>query len=147
MYCCGPVGKATGIALGCVGALLTAGALTHSSANREPKVRSSTAFYSYCGRDAGGLATLLLACALARVEFAPLVWSGLFGVAHIVMTLAWRYAQASRARAFRNIYPALVWPVPADGAVWQDRAPAASPEPARPLTLKRGSVSGDGRAG
>ncbi|MGP9568982.1 DMT family transporter [Halomonas sp. AOP25-F1-15] len=107
-------GQATGYALGALGALLTAGALLTVRRISRTESAASIAFYFIVVATLAGLATLPLGwAALTRVEFVLLVLSGLFGgAAHIAMTLALRYAEASRLAPFE--YIALVWPVLAD---------------------------------
>ena len=107
-------GQAVGYALGALSALLTAGALLTVRRISRTETAASIAFYFILVAALAGLATLPLGwAALSRVEFSLLVLSGLFGgVAHIAMTLALRYAEASRLAPFE--YIALVWPVIAD---------------------------------
>ncbi|MBT2771869.1 DMT family transporter [Halomonas sp. ISL-60] len=107
-------GQITGYALGALGALLTAGALLTVRRISRTETAASIAFYFIVVAALAGLATLPLGwAALTRAEFALLVLSGLFGgAAHIAMTLALRYAEASRLAPFE--YIALVWPVLAD---------------------------------
>lgn len=107
-------GQATGYALGALGALLTAGALLTVRRISRTESAASIAFYFIVVATLAGLATLPLGwAALTQVEFVLLVLSGLFGgAAHIAMTLALRYAEASRLAPFE--YIALVWPVLAD---------------------------------
>lgn len=107
-------GQITGYALGALGALLTAGALLTVRRISRTESAASIAFYFIVVAALAGLATLPLGwAALTQAEFALLVLSGLFGgAAHIAMTLALRYAEASRLAPFE--YIALVWPVIAD---------------------------------
>ena len=107
-------GHITGYALGALGALLTAGALLTVRRISRTETAASIAFYFIVVAALAGLATMPLGwAALNRVEFSLLVLSGLFGgAAHIAMTLALRYAEASRLAPFE--YIALVWPVLAD---------------------------------
>ncbi|MFJ5538387.1 DMT family transporter [Vreelandella titanicae] len=107
-------GQVAGYALGALGALLTAGALLTVRRISRTETAASIAFYFILVAALAGLATLPLGwAALNRVEFSLLVLSGLFGgAAHIAMTLALRYAEASRLAPFE--YIALVWPVLAD---------------------------------
>ncbi|MEA2120016.1 DMT family transporter [Halovibrio sp. HP20-50] len=107
-------GQAVGYALGALSALLTAGALLTVRRISRTETAASIAFYFILVAALAGLATLPLGwAALTQVEFALLVLSGLFGgAAHIAMTLALRYAEASRLAPFE--YIALVWPVLAD---------------------------------
>ncbi|MBT2785686.1 MULTISPECIES: DMT family transporter [unclassified Halomonas] len=107
-------GQITGYALGALGALLTAGALLTVRRISRTETAASIAFYFIVVAALAGLATLPLGwAALTQAEFALLVLSGLFGgAAHIAMTLALRYAEASRLAPFE--YIALVWPVLTD---------------------------------
>ncbi|NVF15586.1 DMT family transporter [Vreelandella maris] len=107
-------GQAAGYALGALGALLTAGALLTVRRISRTETAASIAFYFILVAALAGLATMPLGwAALNRLEFSLLVLSGLFGgAAHIAMTLALRYAEASRLAPFE--YIALVWPVLAD---------------------------------
>lgn len=107
-------GQVAGYALGALGALLTAGALLTVRRISRTETAASIAFYFILVAALAGLATLPLGwAALNQVEFSLLVLSGLFGgAAHIAMTLALRYAEASRLAPFE--YIALVWPVLAD---------------------------------
>ncbi|QNI01706.1 DMT family transporter [Halomonas sp. SH5A2] len=110
----GAHGQVAGYALGALSALLTAGALLTVRRISRTETAGSIAFYFILVSSLAGLATLPLGwAALSPVEFGLLVLSGLFGgAAHIAMTLALRYAEASRLAPFE--YIALVWPVLAD---------------------------------
>lgn len=107
-------GQLAGYALGGLSALLTAGALLTVRRISRTETAASIAFYFILVAALAGLATLPLGwAALTQAEFALLVLSGLFGgAAHIAMTLALRYAEASRLAPYE--YIALVWPVLAD---------------------------------
>ncbi|KPQ25236.1 MAG: putative permease [Halomonas sp. HL-48] len=107
-------GQLAGYALGGLSALLTAGALLTVRRISRTETAASIAFYFILVAALAGLATLPLGwAALSPAEFGLLVLSGLFGgTAHIAMTLALRYAEASRLAPFE--YIALVWPVLAD---------------------------------
>ncbi|MGM0858192.1 MAG: DMT family transporter [Pseudomonadota bacterium] len=107
-------GQLAGYALGGLSALLTAGALLTVRRISRTETAASIAFYFILVAALAGLATLPLGWAsLTQTEFALLVLSGLFGgAAHIAMTLALRYAEASRLAPYE--YIALVWPVLAD---------------------------------
>jgi len=107
-------GQLAGYALGGLSALLTAGALLTVRRISRTETAASIAFYFILVAALAGLATLPLGwAALNPAEFGLLVLSGLFGgAAHIAMTLALRYAEASRLAPFE--YIALVWPVLAD---------------------------------
>jgi drug/metabolite transporter (DMT)-like permease len=110
----GAHGQVAGYALGALSALLTAGALLTVRRISRTETAGSIAFYFILVSSLAGLATLPWGwAALSPVEFGLLVLSGLFGgAAHIAMTLALRYAEASRLAPFE--YIALVWPVLAD---------------------------------
>ncbi|SER96976.1 EamA domain-containing membrane protein RarD [Vreelandella subterranea] len=110
----GADGQLAGYALGALSALLTAGALLTVRRISRTETAASIAFYFILVSSLAGLATLPLGwAALSPSEFGLLVLSGLFGgAAHIAMTLALRYAEASRLAPFE--YIALVWPVLAD---------------------------------
>lgn len=110
----GADGQLAGYALGALSALLTAGALLTVRRISRTETAASIAFYFILVSSLAGLATLPLGwAALSPTEFGLLVLSGLFGgAAHIAMTLALRYAEASRLAPFE--YIALVWPVLAD---------------------------------
>lgn len=101
-------GQLAGYALGGLSALLTVRRISRT------ETAASIAFYFILVAALAGLATLPLGwAALTQAEFALLVLSGLFGgAAHIAMTLALRYAEASRLAPYE--YIALVWPVLAD---------------------------------
>ncbi|MGP8291818.1 DMT family transporter [Vreelandella zhanjiangensis] len=107
-------GQMTGYALGALSALLTAGALLTVRRISRTETAASIAFYFILVSALAGLATLPLGwAALDPKAFGLLVLSGLFGgAAHIAMTLALRYAEASRLAPFE--YIALIWPVAAD---------------------------------
>lgn len=107
-------GQMTGYALGALSALLTAGALLTVRRISRTETAASIAFYFILVSALAGLATLPWGwAALDSRAFGLLVLSGLFGgAAHIAMTLALRYAEASRLAPFE--YIALIWPVAAD---------------------------------
>ena len=107
-------GQMTGYLLGVLSALLTAGALLTVRRISRTETAASIAFYFILVSALAGLATLPWGwAALTPTGFGVLVLSGLFGgAAHIAMTLALRYAEASRLAPFE--YIALVWPVLAD---------------------------------
>ncbi|SNY97572.1 DMT family transporter [Halomonas sp. hl-4] len=107
-------GQLPGYALGALSALLTAGALLTVRRISRTETAGAIAFYFILVSSLAGLATLPMGwAALSPEEFGLLVLSGLFGgAAHIAMTLALRYAEASRLAPFE--YIALVWPVLAD---------------------------------
>ena len=107
-------GQLAGYALGALSALLTAGALLTVRRISRTETAGSIAFYFILVSALAGLATLPLGWAPLKGDVVwLLVLSGLFGgSAHIAMTLALRYAEASRLAPFE--YIALVWPVLAD---------------------------------
>ncbi|MGO2263058.1 DMT family transporter [Halomonas sp.] len=107
-------GLMTGYTLGALSALLTAGALLTVRRISRTETAASIAFYFILVSALAGLATLPLGwAALDTKALWLLVLSGLFGgAAHIAMTLALRYAEASRLAPFE--YIALIWPVAAD---------------------------------
>lgn len=107
-------GQLAGYALGGLSALLTAGALLTVRRISRTETAASIAFYFILVAALAGLATYPMGwAALSRGELALLVLSGLFGgAAHIAMTLALGYAEASRLAPYE--YIALVWPVLAD---------------------------------
>lgn len=107
-------GQLSGYLLGALGALLTAGALLTVRRISRTETAGSIAFYFILVSSLAGLATLPFGWAtLTPAGFGLLVLSGLFGgTAHIAMTLALRYAEASRLAPFE--YIALIWPVLAD---------------------------------
>ncbi|MGP9679574.1 DMT family transporter [Halomonas sp. AOP27-A1-41] len=107
-------GLMTGYVLGALSALLTAGALLTVRRISRTETAASIAFYFILVSALAGLATLPLGwAALDTKALWLLVLSGLFGgAAHIAMTLALRYAEASRLAPFE--YIALIWPVAAD---------------------------------
>lgn len=107
-------GQLAGYALGALSALLTAGALLTVRRISRTETAGSIAFYFILVSALAGLATLPLGWAPLNGDVVwLLVLSGLFGgTAHIAMTLALRYAEASRLAPFE--YIALVWPVLAD---------------------------------
>lgn len=107
-------GQLAGYGLGAFSALLTAGALLTVRRISRTETAGAIAFYFILVSSLAGLATLPMGWStLSPDEFGLLVLAGLFGgAAHIAMTLALRYAEASRLAPFE--YLALVWPVLAD---------------------------------
>ncbi|KAA0013832.1 DMT family transporter [Billgrantia pellis] len=103
-----------GYVLGLLAALLSAGALLTVRRISRTETAASIAFYFVVISTLAGLATLPWGwAALTGSQWWLLVLSGLFGgAAHIAMTLALRYAEASRLAPFE--YVAMVWPVLAD---------------------------------
>ncbi|GHC28126.1 DMT family transporter [Aidingimonas halophila] len=104
----------TGYALGLLAALLSAGALLTVRHISRTETAGAIAFYFILVSALAGLATLPLGWAtLTGHTLGLLILSGLFGgAAHICMTLALRYAEASRLAPFE--YVALIWPILAD---------------------------------
>ncbi|MGQ4877269.1 DMT family transporter [Billgrantia sp. LNSP4103-1] len=107
-------GHAAGYALGLLAALLSAGALLTVRRISRTESAGSIALYFVLLSTLVGLATLPMGwAALTPNQLGLLVLSGLFGgAAHIAMTLALRYAEASRLAPFE--YLALIWPILAD---------------------------------
>lgn len=126
--------SALGYALGALAALLSAGALLTVRRISRTETPGAIAFYFILVSALAGLATWPLGwAALTGPQLGLLVLSGLFGgAAHICMTLALRYAEASRLAPFE--YLALIWPVLADLAIF-GLAPSAGFLLALPLVL------------
>lgn len=126
--------SAVGYALGVLSALLSAGALLTVRRISRTETAGAIAFYFILVSALAGLATWPLGwAALTGPELGLLVLSGLFGgAAHICMTLALRYAEASRLAPFE--YLALIWPVLADLAIF-GLAPSSGFLLALPLVL------------
>lgn len=124
----------TGYALGLLAALLSAGALLTVRRISRTETPGAIAFYFILVSALAGLVTWPLGwAALTCPQLGLLVLSGLFGgAAHICMTLALRYAEASRLAPFE--YLALIWPVLADLAIF-GLAPSGSFLLALPLVL------------
>ena len=105
----------TGLMLGIISAVLAALALSLTrSLARDGESPGAIAFYFAFTSMLGGLATLLGGWVMPDMQtMIFLVLAGLFGgFAHIAMTLAFRYAEASRLAPFE--YLALFWPALAD---------------------------------
>ncbi|WP_043530901.1 DMT family transporter [Litchfieldella xinjiangensis] len=107
-------GRLPGYVLGLLAALLSAAALLTVRRISRTETPGAIAFYFVLVTTLAGLATAPLGWAsLTGTELGLLILSGLFGgSAHIAMTLALRYAEASRLAPFE--YVALIWPVLAD---------------------------------
>ncbi|MDK9688732.1 DMT family transporter [Halomonas meridiana] len=107
-------GQLVGYLLAVLSAVLTAGALLTVRRISRTETAGAIAFYFILVSALAGLATLPLGWAALRLEvLSLLVLAGLLGgAAHIAMTLAFRYAEASRLAPFE--YLALLWPVLAD---------------------------------
>lgn len=107
-------GQLVGYLLAVLSAVLTAGALLTVRRISRTETPGAIAFYFILVSALAGLATLPLGWSALRPEvLSLLVLAGLLGgAAHIAMTLAFRYAEASRLAPFE--YLALLWPVLAD---------------------------------
>ena len=107
-------GQLVGYLLAVLSAVLTAGALLTVRRISRTETAGAIAFYFILVSALAGLVTLPLGWAALRLEvLSLLVLAGLLGgAAHIAMTLAFRYAEASRLAPFE--YLALLWPVLAD---------------------------------
>ncbi|MFK7835891.1 MAG: DMT family transporter [Sulfitobacter sp.] len=103
-----------GFAIGLLGAALSAFALIMVRSLNRTESPGSIAFYFALASMIGGLLTLPWGWVTPdSVTLVLLIGAGLFGgFAHIAMTLAFRYAEASRIAPFE--YVALLWPVLAD---------------------------------
>ena len=107
-------GQASGYVLGMVSAVLTAGALLTVRRISRTETPGAIAFYFVLTSALAGLVTLPLGWSSVTTEqLLLLILAGLFGgAAHIAMTLALRFAEASRLAPFE--YVALIWPVLVD---------------------------------
>lgn len=103
-----------GYGLGLLMALLTALALIMVRSLSRTESPGAIAFYFVAASMLGGVATLPFGWTVPDMTtLIFLVLAGLFGgAAHIAMTFAFRYTEASRLAPFE--YIALVWPVLAD---------------------------------
>lgn len=103
-----------GFSIGLVGAALSAFALIMVRSLNRTESPGAIAFYFALASMVGGLMTLPWGWVTPdSVTLVLLVGAGLFGgFAHIAMTLAFRYAEASRIAPFE--YVALLWPLLAD---------------------------------
>ncbi|WP_425051773.1 DMT family transporter [Psychromarinibacter sp. S121] len=107
--------RLTGLALGVATAVLTAMALAMTrSLARSGESPGAIAFYFALASAAAGLATLPGGWIMPSMQtLLFLVMAGIMGgFAHIAMTLAFRYAEASRLAPFE--YVALIWAVLSD---------------------------------
>jgi drug/metabolite transporter (DMT)-like permease len=106
--------RLTGFAIGLIGAALTAFALIMVRSLNKTESPGAIAFYFALASMIGGLLTLPWGwVAPSGWTLTLLIGAGFFGgFAHIAMTLAFRYAEASRIAPFE--YVALLWPVLAD---------------------------------
>lgn len=107
-------GRLWGFAIGVAGAALSACALIMVRSLNTTESPGAIAFYFALASMIGGLVTLPWGWMQPDGwTWVLLIGAGLFGgVAHIAMTLAFRYAEASRIAPFE--YLALLWPVLAD---------------------------------
>lgn len=107
-------GRLTGYTIGIAAAVLSALALIMVRSLSKTESPGAIALYFVLASMVGGLATL--PWGWIEPDWSTiwlLILSGLFGgFAHIAMTLAFRYAEASRLAPFE--YVALLWPVLAD---------------------------------
>lgn len=106
--------KLVGYGLGLLTAVLTALALIMVRSLGRTESPGAIAFYFVVASMIGGVVTIPWGWLLPDGQtLFFLVFAGLFGgLAHIAMTLAFQYAEASRLAPFE--YVALVWPVLAD---------------------------------
>lgn len=113
------VRRLAGYGYGLLTAVLTAFALIMVRSLNRTESPGAIAFWFVVVSMLGGLATLPWGWAIPGGNtLAFLVLAGLFGgSAHIAMTLAFRYTEASRLAPFE--YIALVWPVLADLVIFQ----------------------------
>ncbi|MEL6596948.1 MAG: DMT family transporter [Pseudomonadota bacterium] len=107
-------GRLIGFAMGFLAAVLTAFALIMVRSLNRSESPGAIAFYFVIASMVGGLVTLPWGWVMpSGATLLLLVGAGLFGgLAHIAMTLAFRYAEASRLAPFE--YVALLWPLLAD---------------------------------
>ncbi|WP_253913131.1 DMT family transporter [Pseudoruegeria sp. HB172150] len=107
-------GRLAGLVLGVITAILTALALAMTRSLARNESPGAIAFYFALASAAAGLATLPGGWVMPLAQgFWFLVLAGIFGgFAHIAMTVAFRYAEASRLAPFE--YVALIWAVLAD---------------------------------
>ncbi|MEM1376058.1 MAG: DMT family transporter [Pseudomonadota bacterium] len=113
-----------GYAFGVASAVLTAIALIMVRSLNRTESAGAIAFYFVVASMIGGLATLPLGWAMPdSYTLTLLIGAGLFGgFAHIAMTLAFRFTEASKLAPFE--YVALLWPLAADLLIF--RLPLAS---------------------
>ena len=114
-----------GFGFGLLMGLLTALALIMVRSLSRTESPGAIAFYFVLASMAGGILTLPFGWTTpGNDELAYLVGAGVFGgFAHISMTLAFRYTQASRLAPFE--YLAILWPIVADLVLFGQ--PLASP--------------------
>ncbi|MEO0380055.1 MAG: DMT family transporter [Pseudomonadota bacterium] len=103
-----------GFVLALLSAVLSALALIMVRRLNKTENPGAIAFYFVLASSVGGLATLPFGWTMpSGSTLLLLIGAGLFGgFAHIAMTLAFRYAEATRLAAFE--YIALLWPILAD---------------------------------
>ena len=103
-----------GIGLGVLTGLLTAGALLQLRRLAQTESAGAIAFYFAVVCSVAGLATVPAGWVMpSTTEFALLVAAGLLGgMAHIAMTLSFRYAEASALAPFE--YTTILWAVLCD---------------------------------
>ncbi|MEM1038688.1 MAG: DMT family transporter [Pseudomonadota bacterium] len=108
-----------GFAAGLLAAGLTAFALIMVRSLNSSESPGAIAFYFVIASMVGGLITLPWGWVTPTgTTLLILIGAGLFGgLAHIAMTLAFRYAEASRLAPFE--YVALLWPILADLLIFQ----------------------------
>ena len=106
--------RLAGYGYGLLAAVLTAFALIMVRSLNRTENPGTIAFWFVVVSMFGGLLTLPWGWAISSIStLYILIFAGLFGgMAHIAMTLAFRYAEASRLAPFE--YIALIWPVLAD---------------------------------
>lgn len=123
-----------GYGYGLASAVLTTFALIMVRSLNRTESPGAIAFWFVVVSMAGGLATLPWGRAMPDGQtLALLVMAGFFGgMAHIAMTMAFRYGEASRLAPFE--YVAIIWPVMADGVIFQS-APTLTFLFALPLVL------------
>lgn len=107
-------GRISGYIIGIAAAALSALALIMVRSLNRTESPGAIALYFVLASMAGGIATLPFGWTMPDLAtLGLLVLSGLFGgFAHIAMTLAFRYAEASRLAPFE--YLTLLWPILAD---------------------------------
>lgn len=134
-------GRLTGYLIGIAAAVLSALALIMVRSLSKTESPGTIALYFVLASMVGGLATLPWGWVLpdgSTLWF--LILSGLFGgFAHIAMTLAFRYAEASRLAPFK--YVALLWPILADVFIFR-LSLSTSFVLAAPLILAGAAIAG-----
>ncbi|WP_299292543.1 DMT family transporter [uncultured Tateyamaria sp.] len=111
--------RLAGIALALLSAVLSALALIMVRSLNRTESPGAIALYFVLASMLGALATLPLGWVMpGSWTLALLIGAGLFGgFAHIAMTMAFRYAEATRLAPFE--YVALLWPILADLAIFR----------------------------